>query len=1059
MGRKSRVIVVLALLVAFPALGKEAKSVPGGELRIRTKGRETLTCPLKRTTVEADIVGFFGRVTVRQRFHNPLAQKIEAVYVFPLPDDSAVDSMMMIVGNRVIEAEIKEREEARKTYEKAKSAGHVAALLDQERPNIFTQAVANIEPGAVVDIEISYVQTLKYEDGLFEFVFPMVVGPRFIPGRPTSRAPRQPAELAGKVHEPGRARTPGGPAAPAPPAGTGWSPDTDRVPDASRITPPVAKPGFRSGHDIGLTVNIFTGMGLMSIDSELHEVDVKYTGEGAAVVTLKNQRTIPNRDFILRYAASDADVGDAFLVHTDKRGTFFTLILQPPRKVPAARAVPKEMIFVIDRSGSMRGLPIEKAKATMKLCIQQMNPKDTFNLLSFSGGTGRCFDSPQPNTLANRTKALRYLAGLHGSGGTRMMPAIQEALGGKHDPERLRVVCFMTDGYIGNDFEIIDAVKKHSGTARVFSFGIGNGVNSFLLEGMAEAGRGEVEFVSLKSKADESAERFAERIHSPVLTDVAIDWGRLKVEDVYPARCPDLFSARPVVVRGRLKGEADGTVTLKGRTVRGAFERKFRVLPPRGGERRDALATLWARAKVKHLMRQDMRGMQRGSFAPELEKKIVALGLEYRLMTQFTSFVAVEKTFVTKGGDAKTVPVAVEMPDGVSHEGVFGRARAARKHLKPTGSTPMGISDIPLGGTGVVGNIGVGGGGAGCFGYRTGGGRRRAVVRYGGSKASESSVDMALRWLARNQEPDGSWSAAKHGGKLDAGNDAGTTGLALLAFLGAGHTETAGKYKQNVRQAVAYLNSRRALNGRIGPEPDGRKVFGWSHAIAGLALSEAYGMARQAKTGAAAQKAVDYSARVHQVEYGGWGHAPKGAEKLSVTAWYVAQLKSAKVAGLTVDGTSFAGAAAFIEKVTVEKGDGAGRSSDSAGAAVTREASARALACRLFMGEKPTDAVPATAAKFIGEAPPAWPEDGKGVDLGHWYFATLGLFQMGGEHWKSWNKPLKSALVARQRRGGDEDGSWDPVGPWAAGGGRVHSTALAALTLEVYYRYLPLYGK
>src|SRR4051812_17912037 len=318
-------LLVLALTcIAAQALAAteqtEKRGLPGGELKILGKQGVAGTCPLKHTDVKADVAGFVARVTVKQSFQNPSKDKIEAVYVFPLPDDSAVDRMVMTVGDRKIVGQVKKREEARKIYDNAVAAGQVASLLDQERPNVFTQSVANIEPGAAVDIEIAYTQTLKYEDGLFEFSFPMVVGPRYVPGAPS-----------GSI-------------------GTGTVPDTNQVPDASRVSPPVTPQGTRAGHDISLSMHIDAGMEIHSWDSPTHAVDVKVTNVPSVPaglqadakniqrpqvldVSLKNQESIPNKDFVFRYGTAGAQVQDALLTHKDERGSFFTLILQPPKKV------------------------------------------------------------------------------------------------------------------------------------------------------------------------------------------------------------------------------------------------------------------------------------------------------------------------------------------------------------------------------------------------------------------------------------------------------------------------------------------------------------------------------------------------------------------------------------------------------------------------------------------------------------------------------------------------------------------------------------------------------
>ena len=285
------------------------------------------------------------------------------------------------------------------------------------------------------------------------------------------------------------------------------------------------------------------------------------------------------------------------LTQSPERGGFFTLILQPPERIDPAWIVPKEMIFVIDKSGSMRGFPIDTAKETMRMCIENLNPNDTFNLMTFAGGVGFCFNEPVPNTPQNRTTALEYLKNLQGSGGTEMMKAIHACLGGNQDPDRVRIVCFMTDGYVGNDMAIIDAVRANAHTTRVFSFGIGNSVNRYLLEGMARAGRGEVEFVLLNADADEAVKRLTKRIETPVLTDIELSFSEeLDVSDLLPApgAIPDLFDVKPLVIHGRYRTPAKGTVTIRGRTGAGAYERTFELDLPQHEDEHDVIATIWA---------------------------------------------------------------------------------------------------------------------------------------------------------------------------------------------------------------------------------------------------------------------------------------------------------------------------------------------------------------------------------------------------------------------------------------------------------------------------------
>lgn len=607
-------------------------------------------CPLKHTDVKAEISGFISRAVVTQEFHNPFKEKIEAVYTFPLPQSAAVDDMTLTVGDRTVRGLIKRREEARAVYEAARAAGQVASLLDQERPNIFTQSVANIMPGEMVTVTISYVETLKYEDGSYEFVFPMVVGPRYIPGAPTGKQ------------------------------GGGWAPDTDRVPDASRITPAVAPQGSRAGHDISIEVALDAGVPIDGVKSTLHEVTLEQPTIHSAIVSLKNKAEIPNKDFILKYDVAGRQIEDAVLVHRSDSGDgFFTMILQPPERVTAPDVMPKELVFVLDTSGSMSGFPIQKAKETMKLALDGLYPQDTFNLITFSGDEHILFPQPVPATPENLAKAQAFLASRSGSGGTEMMKAIRAALDPSDAQEHVRIACFMTDGYVGNDMEIIAEVQKHP-NARVFAFGIGSSVNRFLLDKMAEHGRGEVEYVTLSDDGSAAAKRFHERIRNPLLTDVSIDWSGLNVADVYPKRIPDLFSSKPVILSGRYSAGARGVIKLKGKMSGRDFVRDIPIEFPEKESRHEVLATLWARTRIDDLMGQDYNGIQNGNPREDIREAITQLGLNFRLMTQFTSFVAVEEMTVTDDGPPRKIQVPVEMPEGVSHEGVFGKDKSESRN-------------------------------------------------------------------------------------------------------------------------------------------------------------------------------------------------------------------------------------------------------------------------------------------------------------------------------------------------------------------------------------------
>ena len=627
---------------------------------ITPSGKPLGKCPLKHTEVSAEISGFVSRVKVVQQFENPFPEKIEAIYTFPLSETGAVDEMLMKVGKRTIKGEIKKREEAREIYERAKAAGHATSLLDQERTNIFTQSVANIKPGETIEITISYVDLLPYEAGNFSFVFPTVVGPRFIPGQPIGKQ------------------------------GTGWAGDTDNVPDASRITPPVTPKGTRAGHDISISVNIEAGVPILDLQSKLHDVDITKNGDRKAAVTLKDKATIPNKDFVLTWQVAGDKLKSGYLTHKTGDKGYFSLMILPPKRVTVEAVAPKEMIFLIDCSGSQSGAPLEKAKETMSYILDHMNANDTFQVISFSDHLQVLFDKPEIADSQMRAQARKFIAGLSANGGTWMAPAVEKAASIPADDNRLRIVTFMTDGYVGNDFEIIGMVKKLRGTSRWFPFGTGNGVNRMLIDMMAKEGGGEAEYVLLNSSGADVGRKFYERISSPVLTDEKSDFGGLAVKDVFPQQVSDVWAEKPLYIKGCYTRAATGTVTISGYNGGKPYMEKLAVSFPAKQIDNSVLGSVWARAKVDQLMSADWFGAQQGGVKDELKKEIVATALEHHIMTQYTSFVAVEEKTIVEGGKPRTVTVPVEMPDGVSYEGVFGDACADAACPPPPACSSVG---------------------------------------------------------------------------------------------------------------------------------------------------------------------------------------------------------------------------------------------------------------------------------------------------------------------------------------------------------------------------------
>lgn len=703
--RMTLVAVVIATISAAgwslrsrPAQAATTDSAAPGQLTlVNRKGEATVLCPLKHTDVTADIAGYVARVTVKQEFTNPSKEPVEAIYSFPLPNDAAVDDMTMTIGTRVVRGQIKRKEEAFGIYQAAKAAGQAVALLDQERPNIFTQQVANIMPGAKVVITISYVNLLKYQEGQYEFVFPMVVGPRYIPGGGYTVAGQRgtPAPTARAEGDPGT---------------------TPVVLDGHKITPPITPRGTRAGHDISLTVRLDAGIPLQALAADGHKVSAVRRGPAAAIVRLENQQEIPNKDFILHYTAAGSEMAEGLLAHAPARpgiagnpnalsplGGYFTMMIQPPLAPPREQISPKEMVFVIDQTGSQSGWPIAKAKETMRHCIANMNPGDTFQLIGFNTAVYPCFPASVQNTPDNVAKALQFLEPLEGNGGTDILKSVEYALNLPDDPDRLRIVCYMTDGYVGNDMQVIDYIRKHRGRARMFPFGIGNSVNRFLIDSMAREGRGAAEYVAVNSNqgaqfggpmpaagikgAKEAAERFYHRIASPLLLDVHVDWNGLPVEDVYPKEIPDVFSAGPILLKGRYTRAAEGDITIRGLLRGQPWSRTIHVSLPTARSDGSAISTLWAREKIEDLQSQDWLGAQTNAPKPELQEQIINTALEYHLMSQYTSFVAVEQRVVNVGGRQRTLDVPVEMPEGVSYDHILG----SDKVLKEQKSVAMGF--------------------------------------------------------------------------------------------------------------------------------------------------------------------------------------------------------------------------------------------------------------------------------------------------------------------------------------------------------------------------------
>jgi Ca-activated chloride channel family protein len=627
--------------------------------------------PLEHTHVKANLTGYVAEVEVTQTYTNTSPGAIEAVYVFPLPENSAVNSLRMLIGKRVIEGEIQERNRARMTYETARRAGHTTALLEQERPNVFTQSVANIAPGEKIDIVVRYVQDLSYDSGQYEFVFPMVVGPRYMPGR----------ALAG------------------PQTGDGAREDTSLVPDASRISPPYLGKGERSGHDISLEITASTALAVSEFEVPTHEVVSRKPADGSLHLALSEKDSLPNRDFVLRYrVAGKEPKATLFLSRKQRDAGFFSLVVQPPALDVEKAVGRREVVFVVDVSGSMSGTPLAMCKSAMREALGMLRPVDTFNVITFAGSTGKAFPEPRAANDTNLKHAFNVVDRMEAGGGTEMLDAVAVALSPAVKPGRHRYVFFMTDGYVGNEAGIIDAagnfvsaVERGGQRARVFSFGVGSSVNRHLIDGLARAGQGTAIVATNREDPAAAVNRFYHYIDHPVMEDLELEFGSLKPSELYPIQTPDLFASHPLILHGTFTGDVPDKLTVRG-TVNGRVVRlpvSVRALGATAQNPDAILGLLYARSKVTAI---EETLWDRDSHAAE--KEIVELGEKFKLVTRFTSLVAVDRSRTVGDGRPDKLVQPLEAPEGVDLGMAGGRERSVRRGrvVAQSGSVQVGES-------------------------------------------------------------------------------------------------------------------------------------------------------------------------------------------------------------------------------------------------------------------------------------------------------------------------------------------------------------------------------
>jgi Ca-activated chloride channel family protein len=637
MARSSLLFLVAVLLpqLAFADVLPEKTESPF--FLVTSEVGEVDVLPLKSTKAEVVIAGTIAEVKVTQLYHNRGSIPLEAIYVFPGSTRAAVHGMKMRIGDRIRVAKIKEKNSARAEYAAAKRDGKSATLLEQQRPNVFQMNVANVMPGDEIEVELQYTELLTPTEGVYQFVYPTVVGPRY--SSPTDGS--------------GQAQT------------EKW------------VENPYTTEGETPTYSFGLQVIMAAGMPIQRVNSTSHTVHVTYGGADSAKIVLDPaEQFAGNKDFILNYKLQGEMIQSGMLLFDDSgseattgqaKENFFLLMAQPPKRVTPELMPSREYIFIVDVSGSMHGFPLDVSKELLRNLVTTLRPQDSFNVVLFAGASALFSEQSVPGTQENINAALQLISRQQGGGGTELLPALTRALAIPSAEGVSRSVVLITDGYISAETRAFDLIRQNMGTANVFTFGIGSSVNRFLLEGLARIGKGEQFVVTRAEEARSAAERFKLYIASPVLTDIKIQFEGFDVSEVQPLEQPDLFAERPLLVFGKWRGQPTGKAIITGKTGAGTYHNVIDVRQAHISKELSALRSLWARDRIATL--SDYNSAQRSE---SLVAEITSLGLRYSLLTEFTSFIAVDELVRNPKREVAVVNQPLPLPEGVSNLAVGG---------------------------------------------------------------------------------------------------------------------------------------------------------------------------------------------------------------------------------------------------------------------------------------------------------------------------------------------------------------------------------------------------
>lgn len=586
--------------------------------------------PLKDTEVKANINGIIAETYVTQTYANEGKNPISARYVFPASTRVSVHGMTMQVGDQVIRAQIKEKEEAKAEYEEAKSQGKSASLLEEQRPNVFTMDVANIMPGDEIRIELHYTELIEPVDGIYSYVFPTVVGPRY--ARPM---------------------------------------ETDSGGDEDWVETPYLEDTSAPEGTYKISVNLSAGVPVSNVMSRSHKISTKQEG-AKTQVTLANPREYAgNRDFILDYQVKGEQVSSGLMLYEGEEENFFLMTMQPPKRYKPEEIPAREYIFVLDVSGSMDGYPLDTAKVLIRDLVSNLQVTDSFNVILFSEKVTQLSAESVEATGDNINRALRMIDYQKGGGGTEMEAALRSANATPLLRDTARSVIVISDGFISGEEGVFEEIEEHLDSTSFFAFGIGSAVNRYLMEGIAKVGLGESFVVMNEEEAPKMAERFRNYIQAPILTNIQVDFHDFDVYDVEPIHISTLYAEKPVVLFGKWKGSPEGTIQISGKSGNGVYRENIKVDKFEPSEENEALRYLWARKRVERLT-------DYGTGGNEMAKaEVTALGLTYSMATSYTSFVAVMDTVRNPEGESTDVDQPSPLPEGVSEMAIGGYHRGA----------------------------------------------------------------------------------------------------------------------------------------------------------------------------------------------------------------------------------------------------------------------------------------------------------------------------------------------------------------------------------------------